>query len=191
MRVIRGLLNVIQLGVFSCLSFTSIAQNPYTPYKDTLGLPNVSLISSGYETFAQVWKATNDSVPLFTPDQINYLASIGDDTLGLSAINVGGVLIEDSLVAHVDYFQNVFFDFENGTITYIAEDKHVVDTIIQLYPDPLNLAAQKYVIWSYNHGRHTVCYLDFEQKIVSYDWYFEESDNSGTFRFVNTQFIEY
>ena len=191
MRVIRGLLNVIQLGVFSCLSFTSIAQNPYTPYKDTLGLPNVSLISSGYETFAQVWKATNDSVPLFTPDQINYLASIGDDTLGLSAINVGGVLIEDSLVAHVDYFQNVFFDFENGTITYIAEDKHVVDTIIQLYPDPLNLAAQKYVIWSYNNGRHTVCYLDFEKKVVSYDWYFEESDNSGTFRFVNTQFIEY
>ena len=191
MRVIRGLLNVIQLGVFSCLSFASIAQNPYTPYKDTLGLPNVSLISSGYETFAQVWKATNDSVPLFTPDQINYLASIGVDTLGLSAINVGGVLIEDSLVAHVDYFQNVFFDFENGTITYIAEDKHVVDTIIQLYPDPLNLAAQKYVIWSYNNGRHTVCYLDFEQKIVSYDWYFEESDNSGTFRFVNTQFIEY
>ena len=191
MRVIRGLLNVIQLGVFSCLSFASIAQNPYTPYKDTLGLPNVSLISSGYETFAQVWKATNDSVPLFTPDQINYLASIGDDTLGLSAINIGEVLIEDSLVAHVDYFQNVFFDFENGTITYIAEDKHVVDTIIQLYPDPLNLAAQKYVIWSYNNGRHTVCYLDFEQKIVSYDWYFEESDNSGTFRFVNTQFIEY
>jgi hypothetical protein len=191
MRVIRGLLNLILLGVFSCLSFASIAQNPYTPYKDTLGLPNVSLISTGYETFAQVWKATNDSVPLFTPDQINYLASIGDDTLGLSAINVGGVLIEDSLVAHVDYFQNVFFDFENGTITYIAEDKHVVDTIIQLYPDPLNLAAQKYVIWSYNNGRHTVCYLDFEQKIVSYDWYFEESDNSGTFRFVNTQFIEY
>ena len=191
MRVIRGLLNLILLGVFSCLSFASIAQNPYTPYKDTLGLPNVSLISSGYETFAQVWRATNDSVPLFTPDQINYLASIGDDTLGLSAINVGGVLIEDSLVAHVDYFQNVFFDFENGTITYIAEDKHVVDTIIQLYPDPLNLAAQKYVIWSYNNGRHTVCYLDFEQKIVSYDWYFEESDNSGTFRFVNTQFIEY
>lgn len=191
MRVIRGLLNLLLLGVFSCLSFASIAQNPYTPYKDTLGLPNVSLISSGYETFAQVWRATNDSVPLFTPDQINYLASIGDDTLGLSAINVGGVLIEDSLVAHVDYFQNVFFDFENGTITYIAEDKHVVDTIIQLYPDPLNLAAQKYVIWSYNNGRHTVCYLDFEQKIVSYDWYFEESDNSGTFRFVNTQFIEY
>ena len=191
MRVIRGLLNLLLLGVFSCLSFASIAQNPYTPYKDTLGLPNVSLISSGYETFAQIWKATNDSVPLFTPDHINYLASIGDDTLGLSAINVGGVLIEDSLVAHVDYFQNVFFDFENGTITYIAEDKHVVDTIIQLYPDPLNLAAQKYVIWSYNNGRHTVCYLDFEQKIVSYDWYFEESDNSGTFRFVNTQFIEY
>lgn len=191
MRVIRGLLNLLLLGVFSCLSFASIAQNPYTPYKDTLGLPNVSLISSGYETFAQIWKATNDSVTLFTPDHINYLASIGDDTLGLSAINVGGVLIEDSLVAHVDYFQNVFFDFENGTITYIAEDKHVVDTIIQLYPDPLNLAAQKYVIWSYNNGRHTVCYLDFEQKIVSYDWYFEESDNSGTFRFVNTQFIEY
>ncbi len=191
MRVIRGLLNLILLGVFSCLSFASIAQNPYTPYKDTLGLPNVSLISSGYETFAQVWRATNDSVPLFTQDQINYLASIGDDTLGLSAINVGGVLIEDSLVAHVDYFQNVFFDFENGTITYIAEDKHVVDTIIQLYPDPLNLAAQKYVIWSYNNGRHTVCYLDFEKKVVSYDWYFEESDNSGTFRFVNTQFIEY
>lgn len=191
MRLIRGLLNLILLGVFSCLSFASIAQNPYTPYKDTLGLPNVSLISTGYETFAQVWKATNDSVPLFTPDQINYLASIGDDTLGLSAINIGEVLIEDSLVAHVDYFQNVFFDFENGTITYIAEDKHVVDTIIQLYPDPLNLAAQKYVIWSYNNGRHTVCYLDFEKKVVSYDWYFEESDNSGTFRFVNTQFIEY
>ena len=191
MRVIRGLLNLILIGVFSCLSFASIAQNPYTTYKDTFGLPNVSLISSGYETFAQVWRATNDSVPLFTPDHINYLASIGDDTLGLSAINVGEVLIEDSLVAHVDYFQNVFFDFENGTITYIAEDKHVVDTIIQLYPDPLNLESKKYVVWSYNNDRSTIYNLDFQNKHVSCDWYFEELDNIGTFRFVNSQFIEY
>jgi hypothetical protein len=191
MRVIHGIFSSLILGAFCSQFDDAIAQSAYTPFKDTLELPNVSLISSGYETFAQVWRATNDSVPLFTPDYINYLASIGDDTLGLSAINVGGVLIEDSLVAHVDYFQNVFFDFENGTITYIAEDKHVVDTIIQLYPDPLNLAAHKYVIWSYNNGRHTVCYLDFEKKVVSYDWYFEESDNSGIFRFVNTQFIEY
>jgi hypothetical protein len=130
-------------------------------------------------------------VPLFTPDYINYLASIGDDTLGLSAINVGEVLIEDSLVAHVDYFQNVFFDFENGTITYIAEDKHVVDTIIQLYPDPLNLESKKYVVWSYNNDRSTIYNLDFQNKHVSCDWYFEELDNIGTFRFVNSQFIEY
>lgn len=191
MRVIRGLFQLLLLGGFCSLSFASIAQNPYTPYKDTLGLPNVSLISSGYETFAQIWKATNDSVPLFTPDHINYLASIGDDTLGLSAINVGGVLIEDSLVEHVDYFQNVFFDFDNGIITYIAEDKHVVDTIIQLYPDPLHLNSNKYVVWCYTNERYTVCQVDFDKNVVSYDWYFEDIDNSGTFRFVNTQFIEY
>lgn len=191
MRVIRGLLNLILLGVFCSLSFGVSAQNPYPPYKDTLGLPNVSLISSGYETFATVWRATNDSVALFTPDHINYLASIGDDTLGLSALKIEEVRIEDSLVEHVDYFQNVFFDFDNGTIAYIAEDKHVVDTIIQLYPDPLNFDSKKYVIWCYNNGRYTVCNLDFEQKVVSYDWYFEQSDNSGTFKFVNSQFIIY
>jgi len=191
MRVIRGLLNLLLLGVFSCLSFATTAQNQYSPYKDTLGLPNVSLISSGYETFATVWRQTGDSLPLYTPDYLTYLASSGEDTLGLSTLKIEEVRIEDSLVEHVDYFQNVFFDFDNGIVTYIAEDKLVVDTIIQLYPDPLNLESRKYVVWCNSNGRYTICNVDFKQKIVSYDWYFEDIDNSGTFRFVNTQFIEY
>ena len=191
MRVIRGLLNLLLLGIFSCQSFALTAQNQYTPYKDTLGLPNVSLISSGYETFATVWRQTGDSLPLYTPDYLNFLASTGEDTLGLSTLKIEEVRIEDSLVEHVDYFQNVFFDFDNGIVTYIAEDKLVVDTIIQLYPDPLNLESRKYVVWCNSNGRYTICNLDFKQKIVSYDWYFEDIDNSGTFRFVNTQFIEY
>ena len=191
MRVIRGLLNLLLLGIFSCQSFALTAQNQYTPYKDTLGLPNVSLISSGYETYATVWRQTGDSLPLYTPDYLTFLASTGEDTLGLRTLKIEEVRIEDSLVEHVDYFQNVFFDFDNGIVTYIAEDKLVVDTIIQLYPDPLNPDSRKYVVWCNSNDRYTICNLDFKQKIVSYDWYFEDIDNSGTFRFVNTQFIEY
>ena len=191
MRVIRGLLNLLLLGIFSCQSFALTAQNQYTPYKDTLGLPNVSLISSGYETYATVWRQTGDSLPLYTPDYLTFLASTGEDTLGLRTLKIEEVRIEDSLVEHVDYFQNVFFDFDNGIVTYIAEDKLVVDTIIQLYPDPLNPDSRKYVVWCYTNERYTVCHVDFDKNVVSYDWYFEDIDNSGTFRFVNTQFIEY
>lgn len=191
MRVIRGLLNLLLLGVFCSQSYALIAQNAYTPFKDTLGLPNVSLISSGYETFATVWRPTGDSLPIYTPDYLNYLAANGEDTLGLSAAKIKDVRVEDSLVEHVDYFQNVFFDFDNGIVTYIAEDKHVVDTIIKLYPDPLHPSSNQYVVWCNCNGRYTFCNVDFKQKIVSYDWYFDDIDNSGTFRFVNTQFIEY
>lgn len=191
MRVIRDLFQLLLLGGYCSLSFGAKAQNAYNPYKDTLGLPNISLISSGYETFATVWRPTGDSLPLYTPDYLNYLAAIGEDTLGLSAAKTEDIRIEDSLVEHVDYFQNIFFDFDNGTITYIAEDKHVVDSIIQLYPDPLYSDKKKYVVWCYNNEQYTVCQVDFEKKVVSYDWYFEDIDNSGTFKFINTQFLEY
>jgi hypothetical protein len=191
MRVIRGLFQLLLLGGFCSLTFGATAQNAYNPYKDTLGLPNISLISSGYETFATVWRPTGDSIPIYTADFLNYLIANGEDTLGLSAAKTEDIRIEDSLVEHVDYFQNVFFDFKNSIITYIAEDKNVVDTIIQLYPDPLNPDAKRYVVWCYTNDRYTICNVDFEKKEVSYDWYFEDIDNSGTFRFVNTQFIEY
>jgi hypothetical protein len=191
MRVIRGIFSSLILGAFCSQFDDAIAQSAYIPLKDTLGLPNFSLISSGYETYATVWKSTGDSIPIYTADYLNYLAANGEDTLGLSAAKTENMRIEDSLVEHVDYLQNVFFDFDNGIITYIAEDKHVVDTIIQLYPDPLNLESKKYVVWSYNNDRSTIYNLDFQNKHVSCDWYFEELDNIGTFRFVNSQFIEY
>jgi hypothetical protein len=191
MRVIRGILDLLLQGICCFLSFATTAQSAYTSFKDTLGLPNVSLISSGYETFATVWRPTGDSLPLYNPDYLSYLTANGEDTLGLSAAKTEDIRIEDSLVEHVDYFQNIFFDFDNGIVTYIAEDKHVVDTIIQLYPDPLHPNSNKYVVWCNNDGRYTICNVDFKQKVVSYDWYFEEIDNSGTFKFINTQFIEY
>lgn len=191
MRVIRGLLNLLLLGDFCSLSFATTAQNTYTPYKDTINLPNVSLISVGYETFAVVLRTTGDSIQLYTAALLEALAAEGQDTMGLISRKVADLRLEDSLVEHVDYFQNIFFDFDNGIITYIAEDKHVVDTIIQLYPDPLNPDAKRYVVWCYTDDRYTICNVDFEKKEVSYDWYFEDIDNSGTFRFVNTQFIAY
>jgi hypothetical protein len=191
MRVIRVLFNLIQFGVFYLITSDARAQDTSTAYKDTLGLPNISLISSGYETFATVWRPIGDSILLFTTDNLNEIASLGEDTTGLRMIKTIDMRFEDSLVEHVDYLQNVFFDFDNGIITYIAEDKHVVDTIIQLYPDPLNLESKKYVVWSYNNDRSTIYNLDFQNKHVSCDWYFEELDNIGTFRFVNSQFIEY
>lgn len=191
MRVIRGIFSSLILGAFCSQFDDAIAQGAYTPFKDTMGLPNVSLISSGYETFATVWRQSGDSIPIYTADYLNYLAANSEDTSGLSAAKTEDLRIEDSLVNHVDYFQNVFFDFDSGIITYIAEDKHVVDTIIQLYPDPLNPNSRKYVVWCFTNERYTVCQVDFDKKVVSYDWYFEDIDNSGTFRFVNTQFIEY
>ena len=140
---------------------SALAQNPYAPFKDTLELANVSLISNGYEIFATVWR----------PDE--------------------GVQLQDSLVEHVDYFQNIFFDFDHGTITYIGEGKHMTDTIVQVYVDPLNPESKKYEVWCYTNERYNICHVDYQNKTVTYDWYFADIDNSGTFRFVNTQFIEY
>lgn len=79
MRVIRWIFSSLILGAFCSQFDDPIAQSAYTPFKDTLGLPNFSLISSGYETFATVWRPTGDSLPIYTADFLNYHAINGED----------------------------------------------------------------------------------------------------------------
>jgi hypothetical protein len=178
---------------FLFLSFTcqTYGQDAVVPFKDTLGLPNFSIVSTGYETFASVLKPTGDSIPAYNLELLDFLISLGEDTTGLSSRKIDEWVFKDSLVEHVDYFQNIFFDFKNGTVSYVADDKYDVDTISQVYPDPINTEECAYVVWIYSHGGYNTCTVNLDKKELTYDWYFEDKDYSGTFKFVNSQFIEY
>ncbi len=152
MKLLRwGQLRVVKFFFLSspCLTY---GQDAVEPFKDTLGLPNFSIVSTGYETFASVLKPTGDSIPAYNPELLNFLLTLGEDTTGLSSKKIDQWVFQDSLVEHVDYFQNIFFDFKSGTVTYVADDKYNVDTIAQVYPDPINTEECAYVVWIYTNG---------------------------------------
>ena len=186
----RGQLRVVK---FLFLSFTcqTYGQDVYEPFKDTIGLPNFSIVSTGYETIASVLKPTGDSIQAYPTELLDFLVSLGEDTTGLSSKKIDEWVFQDSLVEHVDYFQNIFFDFKNATVTYVADDKYNVDTIVQVYPDPIKTEECAYVVWIYSNGGYHICTVNLDKKEVTYEWYFEQKDYSGTFKFVNSQFIEY
>ena len=191
MKLLRsGQLRIVKFLFFTfpCLTY---GQDAVEPFKDTLGLPNFSIISTGYETLASVLHPTGDSIPAYSAEQIDFLVSLGEDTTGLSSKKIDQWEFQDSLVEHVDYFQNIFFDFKSGTVTYVADDKYNVDTIAQVYPDPINTEECAYVVWIYTNGGYNTCTVNLDKKELTYDWYFEGKDYSGTFKFVNSQFIEY
>jgi hypothetical protein len=191
MKILRwGQLSVVK---FLFLSFTCqiYGQEAVEPFKDTIGLPNFSIVSAGYETLASVFQPTGDSIPVYTSEQLDFLVSLGEDTTGLSNKKTDEWVFQDSLVEHVNYLQNIFFDFKNGTVTYVADDKYNVDTIAQVYPNPINTEACAYVVWIYTNGGYNTCNVDLDKEELTYDWYFEDMDYSGTFKFINSQFISY
>jgi hypothetical protein len=191
MKILRG--GQLRIVKFLFLSFTCqiYGQDAVEPFKDTIGLPNFSIVSAGYEILANVFKPSGDSVPTYTPDHLDFLVSLGEDTSGLSSKKIDEWVFQDSLVERVDYFQNIFFDFKSGTVTYVADDKYNVDTIAQVYADPINTEECAYVVWIYTNGGYNTCTVNLDKKELTYDWYFEDKDYSGTFKFVNSQFIEY
>jgi hypothetical protein len=191
MKLLRsGQLRVVKFLFLSspCLTY---GQDAVEPFKDTIGLPNFSIVSTGYETFASVLKPTGDSIQAYPTELLDFLVSLGEDTTGLSNKKIDEWVFQDSLAEHVDYFQNIFFDFKSGVVTYVADDKYNVDTIAQIYPDPINTEECTYVVWIYSNGGYNTCTLNLDKKELTYNWYFEDKDYSGTFKFVNSQFIEY
>jgi hypothetical protein len=177
--------------LFLSSSVRTYGQDSIEPFKDTIGLPNFSIVSTGYQTYASVFHATGDSILAYDKEFLDYLLANGNDTTGLTNRKIEEWDFQDSLVEHIDYFQNISFDFKFGTVTYVADDKYNVDTIAQVYPDPISTEACTYIVWIYTNGGYYTCKVNLDMKELTYDWYFEDMDYSGTFRFVNSQFIQY
>jgi hypothetical protein len=108
MKILRsGQLRVVK---FIFLSFTcqTYGQDAVEPFKDTLGLPNFSIVSTGYETLASVLKPTGDSIQAYPTELLDFLVSLGEDTTGLSSKKIDEWVFQDYLVEHVDYFKTSF-----------------------------------------------------------------------------------
>jgi hypothetical protein len=191
MKILRWGQTSIVKFLFLVTVVQTYGQDTIEPFKDTIGLPNFSVISTGYEIFASVFKTTGDSILAYDKEFLDYLAASGNDTTGLTNKKIEEWDFQDSLVEHVDYFQNIFFDFKNGTVTYIAEDKNNLDTIIQVFPDPINTEACAYVVWISTNGGYNICHVNYDESALSYEYYFPDLETSGTFRAINSQFIQY
>ena len=191
MKKLRWGLKSIAICLFLVTTVQTFGQDTIQPFKDTIGLPNFSVISTSYETFAIVFKTTGDSILDYEKEYLDYLVASGNDTTGLTNKKIEEWDFQDSLVEHVDYFQNIFFDFKNGTVTYIAEDKNDVDTIFQVYPDPINTEACAYVLWILANGGYNICHVNYDKSELSYDHYFFDINTNGTYRMINSQFIQY
>ena len=167
---------------------------PLVPFKDTFNLPNFSLISTGLDYVYERLVYDKDSTPLYSEEELQEFVKLGWDPAPYASIKEIKTWFVDSLITTIYYQQNVFFDFKNSTVTFVADDKNITDTIINIYIDPKSSEPNRYWVSTV----YSMFGIDFnKQTIIQFSGFYDPRDENqetwypGEIRLIGTKFIEY